>query len=120
MAPLARSARQSPVTYASGYFISPGVHRQVPSTRGSSHGNRKVTIIAENPNHTHAGKPVAKGDEIEVTSAAAQLLLRKQLIEKIPKSAQARPLPTATNKPPNQEGADMAQVETRTTTARVS
>ena len=28
----------------------------------------KVTIIAENPNHTHAGKPVAKGDEIEVTA----------------------------------------------------
>ncbi|EPH0742028.1 DUF7210 family protein, partial [Pseudomonas aeruginosa] len=26
----------------------------------------KVTITAENPNHTHAGKPVAKGDEIEV------------------------------------------------------
>ncbi|WP_208539933.1 DUF7210 family protein, partial [Pseudomonas aeruginosa] len=48
----------------------------------------KVTITAENPNHTHAGKPVAKGDEIEVTRAAAQLLLRKKLIEKIPKSAQ--------------------------------
>ncbi|HCF4479857.1 hypothetical protein ISH61_22755 [Pseudomonas aeruginosa] len=48
----------------------------------------KVTITAENLNHTHAGKPVAKGDEIEVTRAAAQLLLRKKLIEKIPKSAQ--------------------------------
>ncbi|MGV2464999.1 UNVERIFIED_CONTAM: hypothetical protein QO022_41580 [Pseudomonas aeruginosa] len=31
---------------------------------------------------------MAKGDEIEVTRAAAQLLLRKKLIEKIPKSAQ--------------------------------
>ncbi|WP_420066207.1 DUF7210 family protein, partial [Pseudomonas aeruginosa] len=27
----------------------------------------KVTITAEKPNHTHAGKPVAQGDEIEVS-----------------------------------------------------
>ncbi|WP_419183108.1 DUF7210 family protein, partial [Pseudomonas aeruginosa] len=38
----------------------------------------KVTITAENPNHTHAGKPVAKGDEIEVSRADAEFLLRRQ------------------------------------------
>ncbi|MEG6660703.1 hypothetical protein V2A87_52165, partial [Pseudomonas aeruginosa] len=43
----------------------------------------KVTITAENPNHKHAGKPVAKGDEIEVSRADAEFLLRRQFINKI-------------------------------------
>ncbi|WP_432421789.1 DUF7210 family protein [Pseudomonas aeruginosa] len=71
------------------------------SSRGSSHGNRKSHYHCREPNHTHAGKPVAKGDEVEVTRAAAQLLLRKKLIVKrFRNQRKARPLPTATNKPP--------------------
>ncbi|MCP8465192.1 hypothetical protein NK553_14665 [Pseudomonas sp. ZM23] len=49
----------------------------------------KVTITAETPNHTHAGKPVAKGDEIEVSAAEAAFLLRRKLIDKIPGQAKA-------------------------------
>ncbi|EPF1426109.1 DUF7210 family protein, partial [Pseudomonas aeruginosa] len=37
----------------------------------------KVTITAEKPNHTHAGKPVSQGDEIDVSRAEAEFLLRR-------------------------------------------
>lgn len=49
----------------------------------------KVTITAKNPNHTHAGKPVAKGDVLEVSRADAKFLLNRKLIEKIPGQAKA-------------------------------
>lgn len=51
----------------------------------------KVTITAENPNHTHAGKPVAKGDVLDVSRADAEFLLRRKLIEKIPGQPKAEP-----------------------------
>lgn len=54
----------------------------------------KVTITAENPNHTHAGKPVAKDQEIEVSAAEAQFLLRRKLIDKLP--GQDKPAKTQT------------------------
>ncbi|CDM42387.1 DUF7210 family protein [Ectopseudomonas oleovorans] len=55
----------------------------------------KVTITAKNPNHTHAGKPCKQGDEIDVSRAAAQFLLRKKLIDKIPgKASKASDTPT--------------------------
>lgn len=44
----------------------------------------KVTITAKNPNHEHAGKPVAEGDVLDVSRADAKFLLRRKLIDKIP------------------------------------
>ncbi|MEN1522818.1 hypothetical protein AAIH38_35210, partial [Pseudomonas aeruginosa] len=44
---------------------------------------------AEKPNHTHAGKPVSQGDEIDVSRAEAEFLLRRQLITKIPAEPKA-------------------------------
>ena len=51
----------------------------------------KVTITAENPNHKHAGKPVKKGDVIEVSLPEAEFLLRRELIEKIPGQPKVEP-----------------------------
>ncbi|WP_235600300.1 hypothetical protein [Pseudomonas aeruginosa] len=70
-------------------LFPPGVHRQVRLPEGQVMETVKVTITAENPNHTHAGKPVAKGDEIEVSRADAEFLLRRQLITKIPAEPKA-------------------------------
>ncbi|HHM6772741.1 TPA: DUF7210 family protein [Pseudomonas aeruginosa] len=42
----------------------------------------KVTITKKEPNHTHAGRPVAEGDEIEVSTDEAAFLLRHGLIAK--------------------------------------
>ncbi|MBO8304751.1 DUF7210 family protein [Pseudomonas aeruginosa] len=50
----------------------------------------KVTITAEKPNHTHAGKPVAQGDEIEVSRADAEFLLRRQTDHQDSRRAQGR------------------------------
>ncbi|MGV8242187.1 DUF7210 family protein [Pseudomonas aeruginosa] len=46
-------------------------------------------MTAEKPNHTHAGKPVSQGDEIDVSRAEAEFLLRRQLITKIPAEPKA-------------------------------
>lgn len=58
----------------------------------------KVTITAENPNHTHDGKPVAKDDVLDVSRADAEFLLRRKLIEKIPGQVKAKTEPENSDK----------------------
>lgn len=47
-----------------------------------------VTISADDPRLTMAGKPCKKGDEIGVDLPVAKLLLRQKLIDKIPAAGQ--------------------------------
>ncbi|MFV9611925.1 hypothetical protein ACNUI0_33835 [Pseudomonas aeruginosa] len=71
-------------------LFPPGVHRQVRLPRGSSHGNRERSrSLLRTPTTHPRGKPVAKGDEIEVSRADAEFLLRRQLITKIPAEPKA-------------------------------